>query len=48
MTTRNNRDYIRVLLYSYIYYYYRVEGPPNESHIETAGFTVFRAFRVLR
>ena len=29
VTIRDNKDYIRVLFYSYIYHYYRVGGPPT-------------------
>ena len=27
MIIRDNRDHIKVLLYSFLYHYYRVEGP---------------------
>ena len=34
VTIGDNRDYIRVLLYSYyIYHYYRVGGPPKGFHV---------------
>ena len=29
MTLRDNEEYLRVLLYSYYYHYYRTGGPPN-------------------